>query len=395
MRTIRFSDGRVLSTLASLGLLFGMITPALITSFASAAEVTTRSIDMSTSASSATSAGDGVSYNVTFTPAANAAGYIIDFCSNTSIPGESCTAPTGLSTAGIGSSTSGATPTAIAGDSAAKVVFAMTGGSPAVVELTGITNPSTVGTFYARIITYSTSGDMTGITSNNSTTNTGEVDSGGVALATSNEVGVSAAVLETMTFCVSGTDTSVSTDDNCINTGSTLTSPSLILGQTNGGVTALTSGAVSTGTIYTQLSTNAQHGAVVTMKSDATNCGGLLLNHDTSTCYIGPATAGITAGQAKFGVETGTAVPTTSDSNATGTYEIAGGSGYSAGAYKMNFTSGNTAGVTGPYGDPILDTNSLPVNDENMPLTFGASIAANTPAGEYAANLSLIATGTF
>ncbi len=216
------------------------------------------------------------------------------------------------------------------------------------------------------------------------------------ALATTNAIGVSASVLESMTFCASGTTTAVSTDANCVNTGSTLTTPNLVLGVTNGGVTALQSNTLSTGTVYTQISTNASHGAVVNLKSNATDCGGLLLAGDSSHCYISPAPApGFAAGTADFGVKTGTAVGTTSDSNASGTYEIAGGSSYNASNYFMNFVTGNGTGVTSPYGDPILDTGGGTVNDENMPLTFGASISNNTPAGNYAATLNLIATGTF
>jgi Na+-transporting NADH:ubiquinone oxidoreductase subunit NqrF len=71
------------------------------------------------------------------------------------------------------------------------------------------------------------------------------------------------------------------------------------------------------------------------------------------------------------------------------------GSGYNSSTYLMNFTSGDSAGVTGPYGDDFLDTNSAPINNMNMDLTFGASISSNTPAGLYTTSLSLIATGKF
>jgi hypothetical protein len=60
----------------------------------------------------------------------------------------------------------------------------------------------------------------------------------------------------------------------------------------------------------------------------------------------------------------------------------------------MNFVDGTT-GVTSTYGDSLLDTANLPVNNKNVQITFGASVSNLTPAGLYSADLSLIATGKF
>jgi hypothetical protein len=397
MRTIRFSDRRVVSTLASMGLLLGMIMPAVIPSFASAAEVTTRSIDMSSSAASAT----GVTYDVTFTPVSNAAGYIIDFCSDTSLVGQTCGTPTGLSTASASTSGS-ATVTPLSSDTAAKVVVSLTGGSANTVAITGMVNPSTIGTFYARIVTYATSGDMTGVDAptDNTTLTTGNTDSGGIALSTTSAFQVNASVLESMVFCVAGSDTSVVANTSCADSAITSIAPNLQLGVSTGGAVALESGTLSTGTVYTQLSTNAAHGAVVSLKSSATSCGGLELS-GSGACNIAPSPiGGFSAGTADFGVKTGTAVATSNGSggtyaSATGTYEPASGSSYGSSNYFMNYVGGNGTGVTSPYGDPILDSAGAPINNENMPLTFGASISPNTPAGNYSATLNLIASGTF
>ncbi|MGH7218550.1 MAG: hypothetical protein ACREGE_03870, partial [Candidatus Microsaccharimonas sp.] len=68
---------------------------------------------------------------------------------------------------------------------------------------------------------------------------------------------------------------------------------------------------------------------------------------------------------------------------------------YSDSIFKLNFVSGNASGVTGPYGDPVLDTAGAPANNKNAQITFGASIANDTPAGLYSADFSLIATGKF
>lgn len=385
-----------------------MALPAFIPSFASAAEITTRSIEMSSSAISATD----VTYAVTFTPVTTAGGFVIDFCDNTPLIGESCTAPGGLTTASITASGSG-TPsvTSLTSNSGAIVTDTLTASDAVTVDLNDITNPNYQTTggaddgFYARIVTYpagSSAGEIGGLstsTTTNSTPGGTAVDSGGIALSTSSSFTVSGAVLESMTFCVAGTNTDVTGDDNCTDGSVTSVSPNLSLGTDDGGTYVLSNneGSPSTGTVYTQLSTNAVGGAVVNLKSSATSCGGLVNVEDSSDCIPPLTSAGFTTGSAGFGAETGlaSAVVTTGDSSATGVIDPATNYNYNT-SYYMNYDSGDTAaGVTGEYGAPILNSNSAPVNDMNMPLVFAAASNSNTPAGEYAATLNLIATGTF
>lgn len=400
MGALRFSDRRVISTLASLGLLVGMVLPAVVPSFASAAEVTDRSVEMSSTAVSAT----GVKYTVSFTPvAATAAGFVIDFCEDTPLVGNSCTQPSGMSTTGVGTSTAGASVAALTGtgETGVAVTYSMTT-SPVSVELTGITNPnystdSTHG-FYARIVTYSSGSDISA-SSTNTTPGGSKEDTGGVALSLTNSFAVSGSVLESMTFCVSGTDTSVATDPDCSDGSNTLTTPDLSLGTDNGGTYVLSNNSTSpsTGTIYTQLSTNAVNGAVVNLHSNATGCGGLVNIENSADCIAPAPNGGVASGGAGFGVKTGasTAAATTNDTGATGAIDPA--TGYSDSTYYMDFTSGGSpsTGVTSPYGSPILNSNNAPVNDMNMPLVFAANSNANTPAGNYSATLNLIADGTF
>lgn len=171
--------------------------------------------------------------------------------------------------------------------------------------------------------------------------------------------------------------------------------PTLALGEDVGdGVIALTSSAVSTGDIYSQISTNAATGAIVSMKSNATGCGGLLLAGSPGACNIGPALAlGIGNGDALFGVKVATDAAGDIVTGGTGALQASGA--YDGTDFKMNYVSGDATGVTSIYGDPILNTNSLPVNGKNMKLTFGASVANTTAAGKYSADLSMIATGKF
>jgi hypothetical protein len=159
-----------------------------------------------------------------------------------------------------------------------------------------------------------------------------------------------------------------------------------------GGVISLNSASVYTGTINTQISTNAVSGAVISLKSSAVGCGGLINSSNTSGCFIKPALqTGIANGEAKFGVKT--AADNVDATN--GTVRAVPSSGYNDTTFALNWVTGDATGVTSTYGDPILDTDSKPANNRNMALTFGASASNQTPAGNYSADLSLIATGKF
>jgi len=287
-----------------------------------------------------------------------------------------------MDTASVSTTDGTTTVTSLAANTV-KVVKTISAGT-VTINLDNIKNPTSTGTFYGRILSYT---DGTGAGAYVPATPGTHIDDGGVALSIVDTIGVSAAVLESMTFCVSGT---TAIGENC---STNVTAPSLTLGENTGGVKALSVSAVSTGVVSTQISTNASSGAVIRMKSSATDCGGLLRSGGGSACNIGPATAGITAGNALFGVKTGTAYATTGAAAPTGALEAI--NSYNATTYLMNYTTGNTAGVTSPYGDDLMDTTGAPINNQNMDLTFGASIGSNTPAGLYTADLSLIAAGKF
>lgn len=385
MESFRLIDRKVRYIAVAGAMVLATVIPALV----SAAQVTERSIELSSSAAAAT----GVSYKVNFKPAADAGAFVVDFCSNTPLYGEDCTAPTGFNVGTPTSATSGFTTVAKLGanDNKLRVTGAMTAGNAVSVDIAGITNPSATGPLYARIVTFNNATNADLYVSNpvEPAVNTGMVDNGSVALSIVNSIGVSGAVLETMTFCVSG----ATITDSCNSaTSGVMTPPTLKLGKAFGDVIAMDSSQVFEGSIYTQISTNAASGAVISLKSNAVNCGGLLRAGAPSACDIGPAGTAdtITAGEALFGVKTGA-----TSTDADGTIRAFNTGNYDATNFRMNYVAGNTSGVTGPYGDPILDTASLPANNKNMQLTFGASVANNTPAGLYSADLNLIATGKF
>lgn len=372
----------------AMAVLVSAIVPALVPSLVAADQVTARSIQLS----SASTTAQNVTYTVNFTPVANAGAFILDFCTNTPLYGEDCLAPTGFTLASATATTTGFTDESALDANTMRITGDMTAATPVSVDVTGVTNPTNAGNVYARIITFDTATNADAYVSNpvEPAVNTGMVDNGGVALYFNPSIGVSGAVLESMTFCVSK---AVPTKD-C--TG--VTAPTLALGKDVGaGVIALSPSEVSTGDLYTQISTNAASGAVVRLKSNALSCGGLLRAGAPSACDILPALTGgdITAGQAKFGVKAAAAADPVDAATPSGTFRVANGASYNASTFELKYASNNLTGVTSVYGDPILDTNDLPINNRNMQLTFGASISNTTPAGRYSADLSLVATGKF
>lgn len=386
MTSFKLFNRRAGSLFAVAAIVLSAAMPALVPAFASADQVTTRSIELSSSAKSATN----TTYRVNFTSVAAAGAFVVDFCSNTPLVGEACTAPTGLDVTNAASTTSGFTDVADLDTNTVRVTGTIGAAANISVAITGIDNPTVTGPLYARIVTFTDATDANGYTSANPDVVGAHIDEGSVALSITEKIGVSAAVLESMTFCVSK---AIPTKD-C--TG--VTAPTLELGEdVGGGVIALSSSALSTGDLYAQISTNAAGGAIVSLKSNATSCGGLLRAGASGACNIGPGgtTGTIAAGDAKFGVKAAAAADPVDATNPSGTFQVKSGTSYDGTNYRLNYVAGNGTGVTSTYGDPILDTDNTTVNNRNMKLTFGASISNSTPAGRYSADLNLIATGKF
>ena len=346
-----------------------------------AAQVTSRSAKLSNSTVSAT----GVTYLFTLTVPDAAKSMVVDFCMNSPIIGGSCTTTndvvassatftnvSNMSTWSLGSA--GATTVKITSGTAT------TAGQTLSFSLSGITNPTTNGSFYARIYTYSDSTYGSSGTAYSSPTAIGtNVDYGGFALSTANNITITATVMETLTFCVSG----ATMTSGCVG----MSTPSLVLGH--GSPQVIDSTATDTATAYTQISTNAQSGVVVRAEN-SNACGGLSRNGG-STCDIVAANSGsssapsatIAAGTAAFGMYA------TPGSGLTAANPYAsGGSTF----YGMDTTGGT--GVTSTYGSQVMSSTSV-LNNINSTLTFAASAATTTPAGVYSATMTLICTGTF
>ncbi|MDN5275119.1 MAG: hypothetical protein JWP06_1020 [Candidatus Saccharibacteria bacterium] len=355
---------------------FAMLLATALPSLAFADQATDRSIALSNSSVSATD----TTYTVNFKSVAAAGAFVVDFCSNSPAISTACTPPTGFDLTTPTSATSGFTTVAALTSNTLRVTGTIAAATAISVDVAHITNPSTAGPLYARIVTYTNATDANGYTSVNPDVVGPHIDNGGVAMSITPTIGVSGAVLETLIFCASN---HVLTS-NCGGADA----PNVVLG-TNG----ILGNVASEGTIHSQISTNAVSGAIVNLKSSAAGCGGLLragTGTAAARCGIKPIlTAGpLTDGASLFGVRlTGLA-------NGTGT--VARSGNYDGTNFLMNYDGTTEAtGVTSTYGDPIYNTASAPISNGGVDLVFGANIGNDTPAGAYSANLSLIATGKF
>lgn len=381
---------RLSAVATSLLLVSAALGPILLSSSqVSALELGNRQLEMSSAVPGAT----GVVYDLTFTPSTteSSASIVLDFCSDSPIIGATCafnttagsnTVPTFTSapTASTGTVTDlGSSPyhtIAITG-------LALTAGTPVTITLTGFTNPSVAASFYGRLLTYSGSGATAYVpasTSGGSPTLGSYVDSGGLALSTTNTISVTATVEEQLTFCASGAQ--LTGAETC----SSATTPAITLGSGSPQVLGTTA---STASIYTQLSSNALNGVTVNMKALNSCSNGGLSSNGGSTCAIpgvGSFAAAPASGTAFFGLNV---ADSTLGTGGSGTVTANSNYGTISGDYGMNGTN-----LTSTYGDSIMSSTG-PVEYANNDLTFAAQAAFTTPAGVYTANESLIATGNF
>ncbi|HSW98218.1 MAG TPA: hypothetical protein VLF71_00075 [Candidatus Saccharimonadales bacterium] len=391
--------------------LVGLI-PALKGRALAYVQLTSRSIQMSSSAPGVTA---NQTYKITFTPTTAAKNVRIDFCSNSPLYTDSCTAPTGLDVSGATfTNGSGFTSWAIAtgnnsagtpqpNETANAVTIsnssAYATGSSINFSLGNIKNPTTSppGTFYARINTYVAQSNDWGSAASPGTV----ADFGGIALSTANLISITAKVQETLTFCVSGTPQTSTNTTACL--AGDITAPTLTLGH--GSPATLDSSLVDVASAYTQVSTNASSGISMRLKSANTCSNGGLSSNGGSTCNIPGVTTGspagsvaqaITAGSAAFGLYVAN-----STNNTAGTGTITPDANYHNASHTTissdlwyGMDQDGSVGVTTTYGD-VIATSSAPLSLTNNQLVFAATASLTTQAGIYTVNESIIVTGTF
>lgn len=405
-------------------LLLVVLLPLLNIGQASASLLTERYIRMGSSADGTLTDGQDVTYRVGFKvgdDTQNIGGIVVDFCSNTPVIGDSCTAPTGFDVDAANLAITNITFitgfTVDAGNSTAnKVVLNhATSINPGAAELIefefgtdgtgndGIDNPENDNTtFFARIITYTTAAGADAYTSTVLGTS---VDSGGIALSTAEKITVTAKVPEKLTFCVFTIDGTPA--DSC-GTTTPVAGNAVTLGN-NVGVLNDIEEFVNKDAKYT-VATNALFNVAIRVK------GGTLATSSNVACQTAPSNCGISAignaavasaeGTEQFGfctyesTATATLTPTAPYNGTCNTTVDNSGDPFNntpddaaVAGTTFAFDNNTTDGTRSSYGDVMA--SKVPGTFSTGIIAFLGNITTTTEPGIYTTALTFIATGTY
>lgn len=394
--------------LVAIVLVLAVMTPLLNFKSASAALITERAIKLSSSAVS----GSSVSYHVSFKAGTTATvkSIAVDFCANSPIINDTCTATVGTTTPTVTTSFTagnfGSGWTATLTNSSRTFTLAnatgqaLTSGTTYDFTLTGVTNQTTNGTFYGRILTFpndATSNYAGGYTGTNVGANV-PTDSGGVAMSLADQITIQAKVQERITFCIY---TSAVNYTSC--TGPTTTNP-VALGDANG-VLSSTLPSINKTAKY-NITTNASTGAVIRAQGTTLTSGAFTVSAIAAGAAAGGAYATNTE---QFGLCTyrdtgGGTTGLTPDNNYDG----------DSGGTTSTACTGTTAGQSGGFDNSAQFTFDTVTAADNITTTYGDTIATKTAGdfstgiltflggvtnttepGIYNATLTFIATGTY
>ncbi|MDQ2973343.1 MAG: hypothetical protein M3Q79_02590 [bacterium] len=416
--------------------------PALLMQRVSAyTQPTERSIDIATSEAAAAD----VVYTVTFKPATtgNIRTIIVDFCDSPLIGtvcatvGGSAGLNTNEATLGVYNESGTGFSTAWTVDTAEsttnKVVIkdaagtSVTAGNAISFQLgngtagNGITNPTGTGSFYARILTYST--DTAGDTYDSTTTGANNppaatVDAGGVAMSTANQITINARVQEVLTFCVGTTDADPTnaTDGDCADISGTVVDLGVVQsGTPNISPVSAVNGGNDLGGLA-MVRTNGVNGVVIDYFAEAvtgdagaqgyagglgalrvsgstcTGNGTIATGAKTDQCFNSAGTTQLVFAGADEGfgmtasavnVTNGTTTNLVRDAEYDGNGTNAGGNGW---AWSQT-TTDTLASSTG--------SAVKVVDDEMLVLTFAAQAAVTTPTGQYGVTSTYVATASY
>jgi hypothetical protein len=365
-------------------LLFGvaLLLPAFLSSGTDAAQIEDRFIQISNSATSATGVEYTIQFDVPSTTTIEA--IVIDICQNSPLIGVACTAPAAfdwgtptISSATIGATDiSGWTESTLNSGRTFTTLTTGAGVTPAAnaqvtIVVTGVANPSQLGTFYGRMITISDDSSVAGYLATDGDTHTGYIDVGGAAMSTTDNLVVTARVQETLQFCVYS-DGPIG--GNTCGTESAVNVPDA--------VTPLNSTGVETAEGYFKLASNALNGVTVRMWSNNGSGGVLKSGTYTIDAFAGAACAAdsTTATVEQFGMRFSTLGANLA---AVAPYDCAAGN-----------HGWDPAAVGATYGDIVATTND-PNDAEESVMEFAAKSALTTEAGVYSTALNYIATGSY
>jgi hypothetical protein len=361
---------------------------------AHAAQITTRSLTISSSANGSITTGTAGSgsngsktketFNFTLGTTGTVGSIEYQYCT-TPLPGTTCTAPTGMDAS---------TVTSIGGTSATGWTLGTAGNAPTANDIkithtaasmsgaqnfilgaggTGtdyIKNPTSDNTtFFVRITTYSDTGWAT------------PVDQGTVASSTAQQVDITAKVQETLNFSVGTTVTAPSTSCTAFSdTGA------LALGDVNG---VLSFTQAYDAHSYFRVSTNAINGTKVYYSGDTLKSG------SNSITSIGTTATASAVGSSQFGLgidsadtQSGSGYSFTSLTR-TSPYDQANGTITNAGTAKFAFDTGTVstpAQIASSSGTITCDTGSV---------RYLGNVSTTTPPGIYTTTVTYLAVPTY
>lgn len=354
-----------------------------------AAQIQSRSIQMSNSSNAAATATTSYQVKFTTTQTFTGKGIVIDFCSNSPIIGDTtCTAPTGFT---VGASPTITTNTAPMNTQTWTAASANAGRTLELSQITGVSftnatvadftinnvqNPtSAVGTFYARIYVYDATAGATGYVIANPDTGSVHLDDGGIALSTASQITVTAKVQETLLFCV------YTSGANCA--GGTVAG--MVLGDAFGVLSSTTTAYLTSTNATTPLTaklglaSNATTGVTVRAKASGTLTSGANTIAATGA-GAGTCTAdSVTATVEQFGLSATAGASQTVDA------------GYACTAGNHSFDTTNLATT---YGDPLM-TTAGPTTEAATTVDYEGKSSTTTKSGVYTSTFTFIATGIY
>lgn len=224
--------------------------------------------------------------------------------------------------------------------------------TPVVLTLENVQNPESLGTFYARVYTY---------TDQSMDYETSALAAGGIAVSTAESITIESKVQENLTFCIFTADL---TDPSDYEACTQATPDIVMLGDSNG-VLSITDPSITKDPKY-NITTNATQGATIRIKGSTLTAGSFQVDPVGDTSPGDGVAQASSPGTEQFGFCTYT------DPNSVDT-------GLAAVA---PYDDPNCAGVTSGQGSNI-DNNALFAFDEgSMNSIYGAPIAFK-PAGEW------------
>jgi len=371
-------------------LTFALVLQAVLPGFASAAQITARSLTLMANGSDGGSKPGGVvnhAFAFTLPGGSNVGSIKFQYCTtaaDSSIT-PTCVNPTGLTTTGLSlSGQTGATGFTVNGTTLAtdgapyitRTAASVSASTAVTYQFNTVTNPTSVNgeTFFVRISSYAST-DATG----------SAVDSGTVAAATARGIDLTGTMPESLVFCAGATVGTTSSVPDC----STVTTGAVTFNQ------LFSPTDTATATSQMAASTNAGSGYVITVNGPTLTSGGNTVSAINSTASI--------KGVSQFGLNLKLNTVATSTVAVGAEVDVASnGTNYrgqavgTAQGYTNNYNTVDSFSFT--TGDPVANSGNATLGGSDAQIytvSYIVNVPGSQPAGTYTTTLTYICTPTF